>query len=798
MISTVQLLEKTIEYINKRYVSRIELKRATSATDTGRIDCYFPAPLIGLTLQRLRDLKAECFTPLRIICSGIAGQPVNDSRWTNQFTIWLPTKIEEQKIEEQLKHDYIWDAPDIECVKHRLPKIIDIIARYVAAVVVGRAVSFAPKEILLDYYSEETRNQWGQLIDSAIAENGGPVMEIYATQIGCEPSKFRRLDVLKKNVSISPSADASKYIYAEGSDLNDKRIIGIDIGGTTVRLASFPIRDLYNMQMQPSKLVTIPKETIENERTKGSGGAKTKWTAQDFVKFLKEHSSKESFFLDDRDIVAIGVSLAAPVGKNTGRPLATSGPLGAYFGVESLVAKANPIEIHKIDLENALSETAAGGKRVVKVINDGDADIKDTETPISKSNVEGVTVELKAGTGIAVAVRRDGDIWELNAESAKAILNLLVSPDLRNSPEERFQQGCLGGYCSKNGIKRLTDYILFTNNEDENFKNPGKYIGSILEKLIENPQENLSDISAQINKGLFEEHIEAFKNIKNDLNAIYNRALLIYQLRKSVQSGAEADEQRLKLVKALGNLSGSQESQFSPDPGDAKNQTTVLTLPMQFNGMNDLQWFALGCAWKLGRWLADAIALIVDIFDAREVCLAGGPLSGATGLFITASAETALVDIYGFDLEVEWANGQSGDGRFQPIQISRYRIRDTKRLRLRYPPESGSDISGARGAAKAAYESWIVYTKQDQLRYCRDWVQTRKNKKEPFFADHVLVDAGLYKREENYNFRPEDQDKKGRPIMISVDDVVDMLAKESAPLGLSRTVTGEFVEYRYL
>jgi hypothetical protein len=86
-----------------------------------------------------------------------------------------------------------------------------------------------------------------------------------------------------------------------------------------------------------------------------------------------------------------------------------------------------------------------------------------------------------------------------------------------------------------------------------------------------------------------------------------------------------------------------------------------------FPELSEEQKFAIGCAWVLGRWLADAIALVVAIYGAEEIRLAGGPLSGSTGLFVTVSVEKALERVYGFDLEPEWYPGQPamdipGDG----------------------------------------------------------------------------------------------------------------------------------------
>ena len=61
----------------------------------------------------------------------------------------------------------------------------------------------------------------------------------------------------------------------------------------------------------------------------------------------------------------------------------------------------------------------------------------------------------------------------------------------------------------------------------------------------------------------------------------------------------------------------------------------VVSLIRKYEDLGDPTKAAVCCAWVLGRWLADAIALAWELFKAREVRLAGGPLSGETGLFVT-------------------------------------------------------------------------------------------------------------------------------------------------------------------
>jgi len=82
-----------------------------------------------------------------------------------------------------------------------------------------------------------------------------------------------------------------------------------------------------------------------------------------------------------------------------------------------------------------------------------------------------------------------------------------------------------------------------------------------------------------------------------------------------------------------------------------KVNVAVVGIKREYDALGESTKAAVYCAWLLGRWLADGIALAWELFGAREVRLAGGPLSGKTGIFITLSARRALEEVYGFDLE---------------------------------------------------------------------------------------------------------------------------------------------------
>ena len=837
--NTIVVFEQLLNLVYEQHVANIRLDWSIQDKSTHlryEEDRYFPAPLVGLVLRQMHDLRPDEFAPLHILSRGIGGKPVNDSNAENQFTIWLPIILSNREdiLPETPPPEkiYIWDdfgsiyPAGAQEKPIPLPSAEKMIARYVAAMVIGRAVSFSPKEIILDYYSIQARDCWGKLIDRAIFENGGNLMEVYSTEIGCEPSLFHRIDILK-TLTVSPSFDVLRMPCRHSMQLinscpicveeiettitpwfEKKFILGIDIGGTTIKIGKFDINVLYNADFSPD-IHEVKKQDIgEAHKAKqaewinqGNSPDDFRWTVDDFVGVLKEKCG----CLFGADVIAVGVSLAAPVGKETGRPLATSGALVDYFNMVKSIAKANIIDLHKIDLEAAF-RTILSSKTVVKILNDGDADIKDgdesgiilrkDESSNDKFSHEGVMVELKAGTGIAVSVYRDGKPWEISAESAKAIINLLVEPQLYNNnggqatPVERFQQGVVSEFISKKGIKRLTDYIVFAGKKhDPCFSDPGKFVGRLLDELIISPistdkrgihiesDENPFYPPSPETEIIFKNNLARFDAIQECLNELYTRVWQINQLHLAVGNEEAVDGYREALLRQLRAVRPLGDDKFQ-----SVAQHANLEPIKHYQQLNEMQRYVIGAAWVLGLWLADAIALVTEIFDAREVRLAGGPLSKATGIFVAASAERALQDVYGFDIEVAWDARQDGGGKFQPIPIARHRVREMKRLRLVYPPAK-SDSSGARGAAKAAFETWVIHVKQDQLLQCRDYVQETLPG-EDFTSGSVL---------EATNSKPN----LVFPVLITEDDIADMLAQESAALGLTRTVAGGYSKYRH-
>jgi|GEM_PF-2374237 len=797
---------------------------------------YIPTPVVGLVLRQLRELRPDAFTPLHLVVCGLGDEP----RQQKQFTVWLPHLEPDLQGEPNNSADKIWSG-SVDSSLHPKSAAL-LVARYVAAMVVGHAVSYAPKQILLDYYDDEHRKSWHGTIEKALNENGGPLMATYCTQLRVEPVSFRRVDPR------SPATAGAELPNQKAIDdyFKDKNIIGIDIGGSSVRVVKFSAKEVEQIGQKPDSIkkkdlsvqlsrstleslketvVSIVTGLIQESRTEDKE-EQNKKNLQAFEKIESAltHAFREkiSSFLGsvktktvepgawiDEKTIAIGVSLAAPVGKGSEVPLSTSGALYAYFGVDKRIAAVRLQDLHELDIGEALQkEKHREPPVIVRVINDGEADIFDSQT-LDTGREEGIAVELKAGTGIAVAVRRDGKPWDLKAETAKAILDLAAEPN-QDPPKNRFQNGVLGDYCSKNGLKRLTGHLFVEVQEvdnhvrnalqvgvdEEEFKetikelyedfkdNPGRFIGPLLDDVLYGPNDSPkpNDADKNVRTWLMTKCAESGGKIspsgetRQQFEEFCEKVRRIANLKATVDAESTADGDRRKWLQELTN------EKPDPEDKDKEPKQSIIDEKIVWYKLSPEQKFAVQSAQRLGYWLADAIALAVDIFDAREVRLAGGPLSRATGIFVTAAAEQALEQLYGFDLEVIWDPRQDGGGQFEPLPIARHRVRQFRRLRLHYPPSAeGSDQSGARGAAKAAKQAWIESMRGRQLQKCRDWVQ-RKEVGATISASDVL--AAVQNKSEEFS-----------PLLIEVGDVNAMLAQESAALELTRTISLDFRKY---
>jgi len=93
-LETLNLINQILPLLNPE-----SYKTNDASKTSGKLfnEPYLPAPLVGMMLRALHEIKPDCFTLAHIICLGIGGRPVDDSTWENTFSIWLPNDLKATK-----------------------------------------------------------------------------------------------------------------------------------------------------------------------------------------------------------------------------------------------------------------------------------------------------------------------------------------------------------------------------------------------------------------------------------------------------------------------------------------------------------------------------------------------------------------------------------------------------------------------------------------------------------------------------------------------------------------------------
>ena len=686
---------------------------------------YAPTPLIGQVLRQMREVHPECFTRLEIVCNGIKAAKSAGAEKRHVFPVWLPRRAEQIKSNPMLPGPEEGEnlAPDLWCAQARPAQHPEFfIARYVAAMVMAHAVSFAPRDITLDFGESEQRAIWSHLIERALLENGGCVIQSYLEQVRCEPGAlFSHL----QHHPPAPMADALSRRRLAAA--NPTSVLGVDIGGTAIKAQLFRVTaekgaSDVSFSSVPESIVEFNWGELETAETgpRASWGLSKEYGLESPAVIIEKAIAKSNATCEAYHCVAAGIAVAAPVSH--GSPAAI-GTLISYFkNFSKHAADGNPVQIHRLDF--TASVRARGWSAVC--LNDGDADLRDGADDVAATG-DGLTLVLKAGTGVAFGVYLDGQPLGYVSETSKAILNLCATPDVKDKYAVRFPRGVIGEYCSKKvlDLDRRSS-TLPTSVTD------GRALNTLLTKALQ-----------------LHNHLQGEPQIEGPV-----------PLRDLVKAASAARDQR------IGHSVVGNSAPQSEEPASLHSEL----------------WSAVYAASILGRWLADAIALSVDLFGAREVRLAGGPLSGSTGLFVTAAAETALERVYGFDVErVLRPTANSDDlqrrqGAVRPHPLS------VRRLRLIYPPEASAE-TGPRGAAKEAFDRYVSDTKWDQLQRCRDRV-SKQQMERPFDLDAIVAEAKCDKQQETQT--------KSRWI-LSYTEVENFLSREASSLGLTRMHDGQYM-----
>jgi hypothetical protein len=182
------------------------------------------------------------------------------------------------------------------------------------------------------------------------------------------------------------------------------------------------------------------------------------------------------------------------------------------------------------------------------------------------------------------------------------------------------------------------------------------------------------------------------------------------------------------------------------------------------------------CVDIAGHLLADAIALLVELFRCRNLRLAGGALSPPTGDLLKEKAAKVLSDVYG--LQVISKDEDQPAESHDPHVLTRVR-----RLRLVLSAEAKGGHTGERGAALAARDALIREDRLQALAKARSEIAERKIGV-PFRIWHVIRNLS----------------RDGLPLTAS--DVKRLLDEYAATLAVrpdpSNALEAEPREFRYV
>ncbi len=735
-------LQNLFERVSEKHLSYISKHR------------YFPTALVGHVLHTVRDCRSQDFTPVYITARDVRTGVASAHR-DEQFTIWLPNP-------EHIKTDAadIWgDANDTDAAA--------LVSRYISALMIGIAVSYAPRELLLDFLSDEADKKWRPLIEEAFRLNGGPLMTVFVEQVRSRRAISPLLG--KMDPFLIRLSDEDRRTWARDAP-EPLDVLGVDIGGTVIKARKFSVRPRSDTQVPDfdgRELIEITWDDAKPTQCDASPSERAR-------SLLDEVGSRSGA----KNVRALGISLAAPVMDEVPVGVSTVSAKLLNGGAPE-IAKCNAQDLHKIDFTRAATEVF-GECVTTSVLNDGEADIRASGSAL-RGIREGVSLVLKEGTGVAFALYVNGEPVDVIAETAKAVLNLRCKPQNEKEPEERFQQGMLSERCSKKKFGTLL-YLLgpdeawcrLLGDRQDDFAS--LLIGGLLQMSVA-PDGSHEKRPAEI-ADLWR------RQAQTSVTSVGGRVYKELELKhpdKGTEYCVEILEALTRTMPKLISVKPSDLYQRALAGRETRAHRGVVSLIRKYEDLGDPTKAAVCCAWVLGRWLADAIALAWELFKAREVRLAGGPLSGETGLFVTISARNALEEVYGFDLEPA-EEGSVADEQLLggPERIFRHGPREIKRLMLVPPPQSHAE-GGPSGAAHAAFNAYLTDLKLKQLLACRSWAADRDARVDDPFSSKSVEDAV--------------RASAPKPWLLSDVEVADMLSRESWALALTRTADGEFVSY---
>ncbi len=645
-------------------------------------EAYRPAPLIGRILDLARQLNPDLFSKVRLTPVGLSAEIAGEGLIARPLTLYLP-----RADPKELDPEHAW-----------------LIARYVVAMVMFLEVMLGPRQVELDFLSNEVRKKWEPWIRESLRLLGHDGILRYLRQIHTAPCAVTTADQLlprRLGTELPGNYKLKPKSY----------VLGLDIGGTGVKCGLLKVFEIPSKEAATKRLgVKLAGGDYQCEIPTGrlAQGLVYRSLEDLMVEIVRALHEKEWPLSD-----VIGVGIGWPGAVRDGSTVAgASGILGNFVDfVDFPRIDVDARRLHELDLcanfwrafQRVLNPRNEPGKEpsrpVIVALNDGDADIKATADQVTPDRVtpdrvtpdrvtpdqvtpepsqQHVSLVLKAGTGTACGVYIGGKQVPMLAEAGKLLVDLGAARIPGHGPEdgempdqESYPPGLMNLFCSKKTLPDIAAQLGWK---------PGK---------PEDPPIDAREIGYFIARALKAE-------AKAELE----------QIVKKLQ--AAGGEERIRLVETWAKSA-------LDDEGLKQKVREHFNMPK--GKKVTVHQLALFCAALAGRQLGDCLALLVQGLRARRIRLGGGALSRSTGEQVCKSAIDTLREVYGLEVD-------EGD---EEKALDLHALAEVRKISVQRPAVDDTGIpTGIRGAAFVARDALVLAWKGKELRDVRSKIEGYK------------------------------------------------------------------------
>ena len=617
-------------------------------------DEYLPFGAVDRVLRVLQKIWPEKFIQVQLNWYGVSNVSLNE----RNSTIILPNI-----------------SPSINDIEGEEIKLI--IARYAAAAILNQRMAYGGGQIELYFENVATEDQdaWREAIEWVQNKNHHETLRFYVDQVStpyhAQLTKFtpNRIDLIKPKYGLC-----------------------IDVGAGSVKV------ELWSIDLKDSTYRL--NERIATHKYATSLGQNKKYKdGESFADRLKLQIKANDCFkecLISETGLLIAVTWPGPVAGESGAEFVagTSGILQFFEKTSNQINENTSTDIHALRVREGFQKVFESA--VILFMNDGEA-----HTIAAKKQFESsrsISVTLTAGTGTALGVANNNEPISVLGEVGKFEINLLSPFDATGN----FPKGIANKLLSDETAKNLAEDII-RGCAFKGFK--AKEPNQVL------PIHPL-ELAIFFTEACDEDE-ETIDNLKKNWFKVYKSLLEDYQINTwviprffheySKENAKEAwRERKASFLHALENF---------PDPTQIteiapliKNLNTILP---KDKPLSKQAAFALVVAHRAGCLLADLAAVCIDLFRAKSLFCAGGPLSGATGKLIREFARLELNNLYGISID-------RGKSKSSAINLRAVR-------RLFFPePKIGEPFSAPWGAGSKALDWYIKLYQEQELQDLAD------------------------------------------------------------------------------